>query len=189
MGEYVDKNKKDLDDELFKCEVSFETQRERLTADIKEMRIKFSNLRIAHDKNIRIITNLCRENGVDINAVRIKLETHGVLPKAKNGLEFDIDEMKMDLQQQTDQELKSYEVVIGRGLDEALAMKEFESRQHQEASPKLQDGSLGSEMKPRFSGNYDESQDDIDIKLYRTNQERSKKQRREPPTDSQGSLG
>jgi len=86
MGEYVDKNKKDLDDELFKCEVSFETQRESLTADIKEMRIKFSNLKIAHDKNIRIVTNLCRENGVDINAVRIKLETHGVLPKAENGL-------------------------------------------------------------------------------------------------------
>lgn len=152
MDEYVDKNKRDLEEELFKCEVSFETQRDRLAADIKEMRIKFSNLRIAHDKNMRIVSNLCRENGVDINAVRIKLETHGVLPKAENGLEFNIDDMKSDLQQQSDQELKSYEVVIGRGLDEVMAKKEYESRQNVNSS-KNQDGSVGSEMKPRFPAN------------------------------------
>ena len=175
MDEYVDKNKRDLEEELFKCEVSFEAQRDRLTADIKEMRIKYSNLRIAHDKNMRIVSNLCRENGVDINAVRIKLETHGMLPKAENGLEFDIEEMKSDLQQQTEQELKSYEVVIGRGLDEVLAKKEYDSRNNQGTPSKMQDGSLGGEMKPRFSGNFDESQDDIDIKLYKTNQERNQK--------------
>lgn len=97
IEEYVSKNKKELEEELFKCEASFETQTDRLNADIKEMRINFSNLRIAHEKSIRVVANLCRDRGVDINGVRLKIETHGMMPRPEDGLEFDIEEMKLDL--------------------------------------------------------------------------------------------
>lgn len=72
MDDYVSKNEQDLNEELFKCEVTFESQSSRLEADLREMKIKFQNLRTTHDKNVKMVAQLCRENGVDINAVKIK---------------------------------------------------------------------------------------------------------------------
>ena len=74
-----------------------------------------------------MVTNLCRDNGIDVNAIKIKQETHGLLPKNAEGIEFDIDQMKIDLKNQRDYELQPGEVVVGRGLDEALKIKEYET--------------------------------------------------------------
>ena len=186
LQEYVSVNEQDLEEEISRCEVKYDDQSSRLDSDIREMRVKFDNMKINHEKDMAILSNLCRDNGVDINAVKIKQRSHGVLPKDKQGLQFDLDEMKTDLATQRELELQPDEIVVGRGLEEALQMKEQLSTQRRE------DKDNNGRMVPRFSGQEREystdrvfiqieDNDDQSVELYKTNSERKAEHKQKVP--------
>jgi hypothetical protein len=61
------------------------------------MKIKFRNLKLAHEKDLNVVADVCKENGVDLNEVRIKHEANSSLPKNTKGVSVDIEQMKLDL--------------------------------------------------------------------------------------------